>query len=235
MISQTQLKKNKIPMLLNIAGIIILISSFSYSHIKTKHTVNDSSYLVKNFQDTTKFLNRNLPLKLTSTDYYYMLNDLGNVKYGLLSLIPDNNKKEALLNMDKKEAVINGETSDLFNQEYNKFMNTLTTPITEDEITSYQKLLKDSQFMFSKIETQDLDAQFIQIFQNRINELSSILSNKQNIQIINEYRKNLVKEDFQTLVRRQETKKVWDIYFKDKYGVEIQPIAHMLDGTDKGN
>lgn len=158
------------------------------------------------------------PSKLDNTSMYYHLVDLNR---NLVRVNQDEYKDMENIPRNSHDDIYkNGQISEKYLEKYSNFLKSATREWTEEEIYKYRETL----YYAKKIT--DPSPHLL----TQIKDLELLIGNDKNVQILNEYRKNLTNKNFLTLIETQNIQEMWDTYFKAKYGTEVSDTLKYLIG-----
>lgn len=236
------IKKISISLSILTCAIFIITSSSAIKNAKKYNNFQEYSESFLNYENEDKKNENFLSTLRTHSQNNQISNEdlaiasslLFNIKQKLLFInttsLLDNNKI-ITITQSPEQVFVNGKLSEKASNEFNQFLVEVGSPPSEDTIKKYKKILEEVSQVSAKSTSQN-DQSFINNLKIQEQDVSVLLE-PQSIEINNMFRKNINNPQFQKLLSQQNIQALWDTYFKDKYGNDINTSAHLLSGTFK--
>lgn len=232
---------SKIMNMLSLSCILFIIISFlsiGHNNYKARKYAND--YVFNSEKDPKPFLSSDFNQNTYHFSQLYLADkEIFELKSSLIFGDNESALKKSGLNqyIDNKESEIFKDNLDLTEEAKNnfqKFLTTMSEPLSQDEVTKLRKVLLNAEKMnqyadFDSKNTLKIKNQF----KRNLYELALLIRDDNSIAILNLYRKNINNKEFQQLILEQKTELLWNTYFKAQFGDKISPVAHLKDGTYK--
>lgn len=125
---------------------------------------------------------------------------------------------------DAKDMYVNNEVSLPYKEVYENTLKLRTLPYSLTIQTNIGLMYNKAEKIGKHINESNLSSKDKEIYNKELNKL--MLAYK-NLKILDVYKKNQFNQDFKNIVRSKNYQQLWDTYFKQDFGSEINPIIYL--------